>query len=285
VSENPRQKMKIKNYLWEYGIDKLSGTARRDFALRTARDYGISDLFVSMSSFMDCKGNIDEDRLEKMIIDMKPLAIHAMIFQDCFYLDDDYDYRKRIKLELNALNSYNLTHSQNRIQGIHLDVEPHARKDFKFERKHELFSRYIKLLACFRKHIDQSEGFQVTDFQFSAATGWWYDIFPEVTIQNLTKSLDAIVPMAYNSPQELVGSNLERIKSKLPYEKWENEAQLGTGFIVGMGFSEYKDINAVADPLAVWLRAKCSKAFGGLAYFSSYDILTDAEKKIINNVR
>ncbi|MCF7912709.1 MAG: hypothetical protein K9M99_09285 [Candidatus Cloacimonetes bacterium] len=274
--------MKIRRYLWEYGIDKLSGTARRNFISRIARDYGISDLFASMSCFMDSRSTIDEDRLEKMIIDMKPLAIHAMIFQDRFYLDDGYQYQERIKQELNALNNYNLTHSQNRIQGIHLDVEPHGRKDFKFERIHELFSRYIKLLACFRKHINQSEGFQMPDFQFSAATGWWYDAFPEVTMQELGRSLDAIVPMAYNSPQEPVGGNLERMQRKLPYEKWEKEAPPDTKFIVGMGFSEYHDINSVANPLIEWLKNRCPRTFAGLAFFSSHDILTEEEMKIIN---
>ena len=71
------------------------------------------------------------------------------------------------------------------------------------------------------------------------------------------------------------------MKRKLPYIKWESNAPPGTRFIVGLGFCEYERIAEVVNPLHDWLSTKCLRSYGGLAFFSSYDILTDEERRII----
>ena len=96
---------------------------------------------------------------------------------------------EQIRNVVRALNAYNLSHWNSRIAGVHLDVEPHARADYKASRSkkvddlvHSLFSRYTGLLKCFRSHIDLSLGLSEQDFTFSAATGWWYESRPDANI-------------------------------------------------------------------------------------------------------
>ena len=116
---------------------------------------------------------------------------------------------------------------------------------------------------------------------FTAATGWWYERRSDARMAVLCWYLDAIVPMAYNSADEPVGGNLERLKNKLPYAKWDSESPCDRRFIVGLGFCEYEKIADVADPLQAWLLNQYPHSFGGMSFFSSYDLFSEEEKAAI----
>ena len=203
-----------RRFLWTYGGEALESAMRRSFAARVIRDYGITDLFLSMSGALSPDG-LNDSTLSAVIRDVSPLAVHAMVFQDSYYLDFSPGVEEEIRRTVAVINRYNLGHWDTRIAGIHLDVEPHARADFRSgpcgseEGIHSLFSRYTGLLKCFRAHIDLSLGLSEPDFVFSAATGWWYEGYSAVSMAVLCRYLDAIVPMAYNSKSEPVDGDTE----------------------------------------------------------------------------
>lgn len=277
-----------RRFLWAYGMAAFSPPQRRSFAERVLKEYGVTDLFLSMSGILS-PDKLNESALAAVINDLRPLRIHSMVFEDSFYLDFSTRIEERIRSLVNTLNSYNLSHWDSRISGIHLDVEPHARPEFKAgssnpdeDTVHSLFSRYVGLLKCFRANLDLSLGLCEQDFLFSAATGWWYESRDDATLAILCRYLDSIVPMAYNSREEPVGGSLERMKGKLPYDRWNSTAPTGTGFVVGLGFCEYDSICEVADPLQHLLLKAYPNVFRGLAFFSSFDILTDVERCTIH---
>ena len=75
-----------RRFLWTYGLEALPSAMRCSFAERIVQDYGITDLFLSMNGALSPL-SLDEMVLVAVINDVKPLAVHAMVFQDSFYLD------------------------------------------------------------------------------------------------------------------------------------------------------------------------------------------------------
>jgi hypothetical protein len=133
------------------------------------------------------------------------------------------------------------------------------------------------MLEIFRVELDGLARPQ--DFLFSAATGWWYDSRPDATMEQLCRYLDAIVPMAYNSPEEPVGGTLERMQQRLPYATWDRLSGRDKRFIVGLGINEHDDLRPMADSLEDWLQSRFPGTHGGLAFFSSHDLLREFEKQ------
>ena len=216
-------------------------------------------------------------KLSEIIRQMQPLRVHAMVFQGISYLENVREKEDQIKAVIEKLENYNALNPKNKLQGIHIDIEPHATDVFKSfketdeQRVRELFHNYRYLLSVIRSRIDKTEGLTGNDFVFSAATGWWYENRAYASVFYLGQYLDAIVPMAYNTAQEPVGGNFQRLKSKLPIDRWRKKSPMNSGIIIGLGIHEYETYNLLmetSESLEAFAREKLSHSFKGIAFYS-----------------
>jgi len=133
------------------------------------------------------------------------------------------------------------------------------------------------LLSTIRGRIDKTEALTGNAFIFSAATGWWYENRAYASVLYLGQYLDAIVPMAYNTAQEPVGGNFERLKSKLPLDQWRKKSPMNSGIIIGLGIYEYETYGLLmetAESLEAFAREKFSHNFKGIALYSDRHLKT-----------
>lgn len=208
---------------------------------------------------------------------MYPLRVHAMVFQDKGFLENISEKEDQIKEVIEVLGNYNVVNKENKLKGIHIDIEPHATDDFKDykdcneQKVRELFHKYRYLLFTIRSQIDRTEGLMGNDFLFSAATGWWYENRTYASILYLGQYLNAIVPMAYNTAQEPVGGNFDRLVTKLPIEEWRKKSPAESGVIVGLGIFEYDTYDMlmeIVESLESYLDTELSHNFKGIALYS-----------------
>ena len=211
----------MKRFLWSYKLNNLSNQQLIEFKNNLITNFGITDIFLSMGGSLNPQ-KLDENRLKYIIEKLSPINVHAMILQDNFYIDLTDKIKRKIQQELSVLSNYNLKYPKHRLKGIHIDVEPHTRKDYQSGNEIIVFQKYIELSKFLHNEI-KSKYFTSKEFMFSAATGWRYEFRDDVKIEKIVKFLDAIVPMAYNSKEEPVCGSFSRIINRLPFEQWQND--------------------------------------------------------------
>ena len=137
------------------------------------------------------------------------ISVHFMTLEDTVYLYDPqtaYDHMEKLLLDVNN-NSLD-------IQGIHIDVEPHATDEWKSgdsNLRKEIFKNYTKVIENCRKAINKYR----PNTTLSAAVGWFYSSRTKKNeieggrgyeLVNKDK-LDFLVPMIYDG----AGNNLDDI--------------------------------------------------------------------------
>ena len=128
------------------------------------------------------------------------ISVHFMTLQDTVYLYNPQTAYDEIEKLLLDVNNKSLD-----IQGIHIDVEPHATDEWKSGDKNlrkEIFKNYTKILENCRKAINKYR----PNTTFSAAVGWFYSYRTKKNeieggrgyeLVNKDK-LDFLVPMIYD---------------------------------------------------------------------------------------
>ncbi len=77
--------------------------------------------------------------------------------------------------------------------------------------------------------------------------------------------------MAYNTAQEPIGGNFERLKTKLPFDQWQQKSPAKSGVIIGLGIYEYGSYDLImetGESLEVFMSAELSHNFKGIAFYS-----------------
>ncbi len=155
--------------------------------------------------------NINRKNMTEIIREFlkQKISVHFMTLQDTKYLDEPESVYDKIKDIILFLNNNNLD-----IQGIHIDVEPHAKTEWKnadSEVRTKIFQNYTRILEICRKAINDFR----PNLTFSAAVSWFY---PSKTKKNEIeggrgyelvneKRLDFVFPMVYSG----AGGSFENI--------------------------------------------------------------------------
>lgn len=270
----------MKRYLWSYTIPDLNESQLIEWKVQVVEKLGITDIFLSMGrNFEPDESNYH--RLQNIIHLMFPLRVHAMVFQSHSYLSDISEKEQQIKSVIRKLGNYNVEKREHKLAGIHIDIEPHATDEFKLYKNddeskvRQLFQNYRYLLYLIKTQINKTEGLSDHDTIFSAATGWWYENRNFASIRYLGQYLDAIVPMAYNTAEEPVGGNFDRLKSKLPFDLWKQRSPGSSGVIVGLGiyeYASYAQLMETVEALEDFLGSELDDNFKGVAFYSDKDI-------------
>jgi hypothetical protein len=267
----------MKRYLWSYRSSKLSPVELSNFK-SCIQKLKITDIFLSMAKdtpFYPHK--LDSSKLSEFIKIVYPIRVHAMVLEDTHYLNVE-KYRVKVLNTINSLSRYNSLYPQSKLSGVHLDVEPHStelwknRDNYSDREINKQLDSYLHLISYVGELIDSS--FECSkDILYSAATGWWYETtqYSQISISELGRYLDAIAPMGYNSTEDPVVGNVERILRKFPFELWSSRAPKGSGFIVGLALYEYSSISHfidVVEQLENHLIKRYPESFKGVAIFS-----------------
>lgn len=209
-------------------------------------------------------GNINRKNMEKIIREFLKLkiSVHFMTLQDTKYLDDPESVYDKIKDIIFFLKNNSLD-----IQGIHIDVEPHAKTEWKngdSEVRTKIFKNYTRILEICRKAINDFR----PNLTFSAAVSWFY---PSKSKKNEIeggrgyelvneKRLDFVIPMIYSG----AGGSFENI-IKHSEDYLEDKANTVIGIAV-KDFNENLDnmINQVIE------YRKNSLYFYGISIYSNH---------------
>ncbi len=141
--------------------------------------------------------------------------------------------------------------------------------DLQDEQIQEFKSHIVGKLGITDIFLSMGSSFQPDE---SKATGWWYENRTYASILYLGQYLNAIVPMAYNTAQEPIGGNFERLKTKLPFDQWQQKSPAKSGVIIGLGIYEYGSYDLIvetAESLEVFMSAEFSHNFKGIAFYST----------------
>ena len=96
------------------------------------------------------------------------ISVHLMTLENAKYLDNPENVYDIIKNLIIFVKNNSLD-----IQGIHIDVEPHAKDEWKSgdsEVRTKIFKNYTKILENCRKAIND----YMPNLTFSAAVAWFY---------------------------------------------------------------------------------------------------------------
>ena len=236
---------------WFYETTQYSPEYNAKFAKKKNWNY----VFLS--------ANIRRDNMTQIIQEFIKLkiSVHFMTLQDTNYLDNPESVYDKIKEIIIFVKNNNLD-----IQGIHIDVEPHAHPDWKngdSEKRTKIFQNYTKILEICRKAINDYN----PNLVFSAAVAWFY---PSKTKKNEIiggrgydlvneKRLDFVVPMIYSG----AGGSLESIM-KHSEEYLEDKANT----FIGIDVRDYNE--GLEDMInKVYANRKNSTYFYGISIFSN----------------
>ena len=190
------------------------------------------------------------------------ISVHLMTLENPKYLDNPesvYDIIKNIIIFVknNSLD----------IQGIHIDVEPHAKDEWKngdSPIRTKIFKNYTKILENCRKAIND----YMPNLTFSAAVAWFYS---SKTKKNEIiggrgyelvdkKRLDFIVPMVYSG----AGGSLENIM-KHTEDYIEDKANT----VIGIAVRDYNEtLNDMINK--IYENRKNSSYFCGISIFANH---------------
>jgi hypothetical protein len=168
------------------------------------------------------------------------IEVHAMTLEDADFL---IKYRDSVGETLAPILKYCDNHSEASFDGVHLDVEPHAHKDWHIGENlteaqrasnDALLARMLEVFHEVRDRVDAKglpTGWSGQPFQVSAAVAWWAPHYPSGQAANLVgHGLDFVVPMIYDG----AGPTVALVKTR---------AQLlmgGAPTVVGIGAGELK---------------------------------------------
>ena len=190
------------------------------------------------------------------------ISVHFMTLENPKYLDNPeivYDIIKDIIIYVknNSLD----------IQGIHIDVEPHAKDEWKngdSEIRTKIFKNYTKILENCRKAIND----YMPNLTFSAAVAWFYssktkknEIMDGRGYELVNKKrLDFIVPMIYSG----AGGSFENIM-KHTNDYIEDKANT----VIGIAVRDYN--NSLNDMInKIYENRKNLSYFYGISIFANH---------------
>ena len=190
------------------------------------------------------------------------ISVHLMTLENAKYLDNPESVYDIIKNLIIFVKNNSLD-----IQGIHIDVEPHAKDEWKSgdsEIRTKIFKNYTKILENCRKAIND----YMPNLTFSAAVAWFYS---SKTKKNEImggrgyelvdkKRLDFIVPMVYSG----AGGSLESIM-KHTEDYIEDKANT----VIGIAVRDYN--NTLNDMInKIYENRKNSSYFYGISIFANH---------------
>ena len=185
-----------------------------------------------------------------------------MTLQESIYLKNPESVYYKIKAIIEFLNNNNLD-----IQGIHIDVEPHATEEWKSgdaEVRTKIFKNYTRILEICRKAIKDYR----PNLAFSAAVSWFY---PSKTKKNEIEGgrgyelvnenrLDFAFPMIYSG----AGGTFKNV-IKHSEEYLEDKANT----VIGIAVKDFNEnLNNIADQIIEY--RKNSTYFYGIAIYSNH---------------
>ena len=175
---------------WFYHLSDNTAEYNANFAKSKNWNYVLLSLSVPSKRTME---NIKAFRNQN-------ISVHFMTLQKTDYLYDPQSSFDEIEKILIYVNNNSLD-----IQGIHIDVEPHATSEWKSgdnDLRNKIFQNYTKILENCRKAINKYR----PNITFSAAVGWFYSSKTKKNeiiggkgndLVNKNK-LDFLIPMIYD---------------------------------------------------------------------------------------
>ena len=207
--------------------------------------------------------NIKEKKIIEIINAFRKqnISVHFMTLQDIKYLDDPESAYNKIKEILIFVNNNNLD-----IQGIHIDVEPHSKIEWKNggnEIRTLIFQNYTKVLENCRKAINEYR----SNITFSAAVAWFYSSKTKKNeiiggrgydLVNENR-LDYIFPMVYSG----AGGTLKDI-----LKHTEDYITDNANLVIGISVKEHNEtLNEITNQIIE--KRKNSTYFYGISIFSN----------------
>ena len=190
------------------------------------------------------------------------ISVHFMTLQDTVYLYNPQTAYDEIEKLLIFVNNNSLD-----IQGIHIDVEPHAMDEWKNgdnNIRKNIFNNYTKILEKCREAINKYR----PNITFSAAVAWFYssktkknEIIGGKGNELVTKKkLDFLIPMIYSGAGNTLSDILKHSDDYL-----NDQANI----IIGLAVLDHNDnlnnmINQVIE------NRKNSSYFYGISIFSNH---------------
>ncbi|ORX41764.1 hypothetical protein BCR36DRAFT_587789 [Piromyces finnis] len=191
------------------------------------------------------------------------IAVHIMCLEDTFYIDNPITAYNEISSILNFVNEQQLD-----IQGIHIDCEPHAKKEWKdagTEERNVIFKHYLEVIEYGRKAINEIR----PDTTYSGAVAWWYS---SITKKNELEygrgydlvnkdRFDFIFPMIYDG----AGGTVDKVISRSEDYITDNAAT-----VIGIAISDYDNasFNAIIQSITN-IRGE-SDYFNGISVFANH---------------
>lgn len=208
--------------------------------------------------------NVKRDNMTEIIREFLKLkiSVHFMTLQDTEYLKNPESVYDKIKTIIEFLNNNNLD-----IQGIHIDVEPHATDEWKkgdSEVRTKIFKNYTRILEICRKAIKDYR----SNLAFSAAVSWFY---PSKSKKNEIEGgrgyelvngnkLDFVFPMIYSGAGGTFKNVIQHSEEYL-----EDKANT----VIGIAVEDFNEnLNDIADQIIEY--RKNSTYFYGIAIYSNH---------------
>ena len=249
---------------WFYSVGDYTPEYNAKFAKSKNWNYVLLSLSINKDYTIE---NIKAFRNQK-------ISVHFMTLQDTSSLNDPQKAYDKIEQILLYINNNSLD-----IQGIHIDVEPHATQEWKngdSDIRTKIFQNYTIVLENCRKAINKYR----SNITFSAAVAWFYSSKTKKNeivggkgndLVNKDK-LDFIIPMIYsgagNSLKDILKNSEDYITDK-------------ANTIIGLAVRDHGEnltniINQVVE------NRKNSSYFYGISIFSNHHY-DDWGNEFLNN--
>lgn len=239
---------------WFYKTTKYTPEYNAKFA--QSKNWNFVLISLNEKSIRSVTENVNEFR-------KRDISVHIMILQDTKYLNDtQLAYDETVEI-LNIINNNSLD-----VQGIHIDVEPHATYEWKSgdpELKKKVFQKYTEILEICRQAINKYR----PKTTFSAAVGWFYSARTRKNeiaggrgyeLANKDR-LDFLVPMIYDGGEDALKNIMSHSKDYI------ND---NSNLIIGLSVVKLGDNNINSMIEQVIENRKNASCFYGIAVFSNH---------------
>lgn len=213
------------------------------------------------------------------------IEIHAMTLEDSHFIEAENT--EEAQRRIGNILSFCKENPADAFDGIHLDAEPHTHPIWKKTRatsttptdwrvREGLMKQYLRLIKKTERQIKGSRlplNNSGKSFQFSAATGWWYDEqarngnIPSAKASTLGSYLDFLVPMVYDGKGEYAEEIIRCVKNVIK----------DAPTMIGVAVKEFPDFSEFAKAVhIVESRCESSKNYRGVCIFRYQDFVTAA---------
>lgn len=238
--EEDEEEEKIKA-VWMYNFDELDN----DDIIDDLDDLDINLVLLSVEgrSIAEESSDYDNDYTDKLAdfiaeAHENNIEVHAMTLQDPVFATFE-KHESAVEL-IEYFISYN-NQNDEKLDGIHLDTEPHALDEWKIgsdEEREEIMKDYIIMVDLV------SDELRGTDLELSEAVTWWYnekddDYMPSGDSSLHERYVDFIVIMCYGG----IGSSADDVIWRVEDEIDEVDT------IVGISVNELGDADEVDDAI------------------------------------